>query len=251
MSLLRKISNEIDKTVFQFFEHLSEMDSERYNPEEMVSKWKDFMKNNKSSAHGSKLTKDGRPRKVSAYINFCKEKRDELRSNGLSFGEVSKELGRQWRELSKEEKNRYLSNDEEVTTKSSPPRLLKKKKSSSPVKKTKTSKKKTVSSAKTTPEEEEPTSVVSTPEKKAVKPKKTDDDDSSVDGSESVSPIDFNKLLMPQLKKLCKEKGMDIKKKNRAELIEMLTKTGANDEEDDEEDYSNLLDEEEEETMLG
>lgn len=248
---MRKISNEIDKTVFQFFEHLSEMDSEKYNPEDMAVKWKEWMKNNKSSANSSKLTKDGRPRKVSAYVNFCKQKREELRKQGLTFGEISKELGRQWKSLSKDEKDTYLSSssNEELSTspdivKSPPP---------ADKKKTKRTKKKK-ESPKATPEDN---SAPTTPEKATTfyKNKKDEEDESSsVNGSEtspspSVSPVDFNKLLMPEIKKMCKEKGLDIKKKSRAELIEMLKKTDTNDDED--EDYSHLLDEEEEETLLG
>ena len=46
-------------------------------------------------------------RPPSAYFHFCAEKRPEVSSRFKSLGEVSKELGRLWKELSSDERASY------------------------------------------------------------------------------------------------------------------------------------------------
>lgn len=46
-------------------------------------------------------------RSKSAYLYFCQEKRPEIAKTFKSLGEVSKELGRLWKEISAEERKVY------------------------------------------------------------------------------------------------------------------------------------------------
>lgn len=50
-------------------------------------------------------------RPLSAYMLFCKEKREEVKRNDPSLGtkEVVKELGRMWKSLDSAEKTRYTT----------------------------------------------------------------------------------------------------------------------------------------------
>ena len=43
----------------------------------------------------------------SAYIIYSKEHREALKAKGLSFGEIGKALGAEWKALSAEEKAKY------------------------------------------------------------------------------------------------------------------------------------------------
>jgi len=48
-------------------------------------------------------------KKLSGYMAYAKERRPELLKEqpGLSFGEVGKALGAEWRGMSDDEKNKY------------------------------------------------------------------------------------------------------------------------------------------------
>ncbi len=57
-------------------------------------------------------------RPLSAYLYFCKEKRDKIKTKHPEWklGEISKELGQAWKNLSEKEKNKYMDlhvNDKE------------------------------------------------------------------------------------------------------------------------------------------
>ena len=53
---------------------------------------------------------------ASPYIQFCKDMRPKIKSEhpDMAFGDIAKELGRRWKSLSAEEKQRYSSQDAPV-----------------------------------------------------------------------------------------------------------------------------------------
>jgi hypothetical protein len=62
-----------------------------------------------SKKSNGKKSKSDAPKKISAYQVFCTEKRDSIirKNPGVSFGEISKLLGAEWKSLSEEEKKIY------------------------------------------------------------------------------------------------------------------------------------------------
>jgi hypothetical protein len=86
-------------------------DDEEEKPKKSKSKKED---DEEEKPKKSKTKKDDdeeeKPKKrASAYINFCSQKRDEIKSENpdLSFGELSKKLGEIWKSMSEEDKNEY------------------------------------------------------------------------------------------------------------------------------------------------
>lgn len=235
--LARKISNEVDKTVQSFFEHLADTNPDQFQVDELMTQWKSFTKTKPkkttTGAPSRTTTKKDKKKKPSNYILFCKATRPTLKEKGLTFGEISKELGRLWKLMSAEERAKYTADSPEKTLSSESDETVE----SPPV----------------------VTSPASLPVASPVITKTTDNIVSPVintmnktvaddDKSNDISPIDFDKVLLPELKRMCKDRGLDIKKKKRSELIEMLKKTTGDDDDDDEEedDYGKLLDSEEE-----
>lgn len=55
------------------------------------------------------LQRGGGKKKLTGYMMFAKEMRPKIleENSGLTFGEVGKELGKRWRELSDEDKANY------------------------------------------------------------------------------------------------------------------------------------------------
>lgn len=64
---------------------------------------------------GKKVKKEKKPRATSAYIFFTKEVRNTIKEENpeMEFGEVSAELGRQWKALPDEDKAKFLKMAEE------------------------------------------------------------------------------------------------------------------------------------------
>lgn len=81
----------------------------------MLSSWNDFLKssesNHSSDIHTSSSAQPVASKTVPAYVQFCNVHRKQLKDRHptMSFGELSKELGRMWRELSEEERQPYTS----------------------------------------------------------------------------------------------------------------------------------------------
>lgn len=73
------------------------------------------LRSKKASSGGSSSAK-----KPSAYLTFCKTMRPRLKANGLSFGEIAKELGRMWKEMSQEEKDTYKTTTPDKPTQETP-----------------------------------------------------------------------------------------------------------------------------------
>jgi HMG-box domain len=244
--LARKISNEVDKTIQSFFEHLADTNPDQYQVEELMTQWKAFSQTKPKKNTRSKKNDDGdasspdsnkkKKKKPSNYILFCKKTRPMLKDKGLTFGEISKELGRLWKLMSMDERAKYAEEEEES------PILL----SSSEETEAVTGTPPSTTITKTSGLEETSPVVETVKETSPVvetTPVVEKEDD------EKISPIDFDKMLLPELKRMCKDRGLDIKKKKRAEIIDMLKNTAAPTVSDDEEeDYSTLL-EDEEETM--
>lgn len=85
-----------------FIEKISEKFS--IPKEELSEIWKNVSKIKTTTNKRKKKTKT-----ISAYVNFCKEKRSILRATTpyMTFAEISKELARMWSELDEEAKMSY------------------------------------------------------------------------------------------------------------------------------------------------
>jgi hypothetical protein len=93
-SLVKDIEKQIIKKIDLFTTQVSEKFND-VSKEELMIIWNEVT--------GVKA------KKVSNFQKFCKEKRPELKEENadLKFGEMNRELGKLWKALSDEEKNKY------------------------------------------------------------------------------------------------------------------------------------------------
>jgi len=107
MSLFRHIQKQVDGTVHIFCERLVEMykhavDDDAMGVEEMMRLWKEVSTRKRKISLKTK-------RKKSAYVVFSQHLRRVLKEEhpAMSFGDMSKEIGRRWKELSPSEKEAF------------------------------------------------------------------------------------------------------------------------------------------------
>jgi hypothetical protein len=109
-SLIEAIQNTIDTFISSF---ISDISSE-YNLDsnELLEIWNKISKTNGQSPQINISSSLKKPKQVSAYVNFCNHHRIQLKEKNanLSFGEISKELGKMWSKLSVDEQQTYKSN---------------------------------------------------------------------------------------------------------------------------------------------
>lgn len=224
MALYTKMQKLMDATVEQFCRRLVETHADAgLDIEEMMGLWKETAKAPKK--------KDGKPKKRTAYMNFAQAMRGQIKEEqpDIKFGEISTEVSRRWKLLTVEEKATYASASVEspalsVTAALSPVAVA------SPVKKfTSPSPKKAVATASTALGKGK-SSPAPSPKKAAV----------------------VKKLTVPELKKLCKDKGLGIKGlKTRQEFEELLETVDSEDEGSDSGgEYTGTLVEEDDEGVL-
>lgn len=114
MTLVRRIEKQINQSVSNF---CIEVANKYQIPEkELQVLWKVY------STKSSKITNENDGRKKSAYMNFCRQKRIEIKQNQphLSFGDVTKEIAKIWQSLSIEEKESFRLSSEEPLKESHP-----------------------------------------------------------------------------------------------------------------------------------
>ena len=196
MSLSAKLQKLMDSTVAEFCRRLADQ-HEGLDVEALMQTWKDTAKKPKVSK---------KPRKVTAYMNFSQTVRAEMKAENpeMTFGEISQETSRRWKAMTDEEKAHYtpsppLATEVEDDGNTSPP-CSPASTNDEQVKTTK--KKKGVKKAK-----------------KATSPKAT----SPKVGSPKVeSP---KKATVAELKKQCKDKGLNVKGLKKREEFEALLET--------------------------
>lgn len=97
MAFYQRIKKNIDSSILTFLSQLSE----KYDISEdaLKEEWKEFSSNKKKNTN----------KKMSAYQNFCKERRPELKKEhpDISFGQLSKMLGAEWRDMEASKKKEY------------------------------------------------------------------------------------------------------------------------------------------------
>jgi hypothetical protein len=253
MALYNKMQKLVDATVEEFCRRVAEK-YDHLDVEEMMTLWKETAKAPKK--------KSDKPKKKTAYMNFSQTVRAEMKTANpeVTFGEISKEVSRRWKELSAEQKLSWTPSVEMETTesgeetgasptaspivpeaKASPEeettskKTKSKTKALSPAKTTSTkTKSKALLETKTTPKKPwSPPAVSPSPVKLATPLKKT----------KVSSPA---KMKLAELKKLCKDKGLSIKGlKTREELEELLESIDESDKEENgsesEDDYAGTL----------
>lgn len=106
--LSKAIENVVNDYVAAFIGALAEKFTDR-SQEEMVEIWMEVQKGKKPSAAPS-LKKQG-PKRTTPYLNFQKTHRPALKEKGLAFGDIAKELGRMWRNLTDEEKEGFRTEE--------------------------------------------------------------------------------------------------------------------------------------------
>jgi len=226
MTLYRTIENQIQKSVAEFCHLLAEKHS--LSEEELLDTWKTVAgapaTNKKTNKKGDK-----KPRKSSAWQNFAKATRPLVKAEmpDLSFGETSSEIGRRWRSLSENEKAQYASKaatPKPVATEINSP-------------------------ATTTPSIKNTPVVVASPVKSPspLKTKSKKKQAKKVEADEEASP--YEKMLVKELKALCKEKGLTIKGlTKKVELLEALRiadeANHSSDDDDDDDDNGSVASDE-------
>jgi hypothetical protein len=255
MALYNKMQKLVDATVEEFCRRVAEK-YDHLDVEEMMVLWKETAKAPKR--------KSDKPKKKTAYMNFSQTVRAEMKAANpeVTFGEISKEVSRRWKELSAEQKLSWTPSvdhtessesgeEETLPHPTASPIVLEAKASleeeATPTKKTK-SKTKALSPAKTTTKNKSKAlSETKTTPKKPWSPPA-----SSPSPVKAMTPVKKTKASSPakmklvELKKLCKEKGLSIKGlKTREELEELLESIDESDKEDNgsesEDDYSGTL----------
>jgi len=247
MALYNKMQKLVDATVEEFCRRVAEK-YDTMDVEEMMALWKETAKAPKR--------KSDKPKKKTAYMNFSQTVRAEMKTANaeVTFGEISKEVSRRWKELSPEEKLSWTPSVE-VDASSAPssptaaPEALPEE----------TTPKKTKSKAVSPGKKTTTTTITTTKKSKAVSPTKAGTPKKpwsppavSPSPVKAMTPVKKTKASSPtkmklaELKKLCKEKGLSIKGlKTREELEELLESIDESDKEDNgsesEDDYSGTL----------
>jgi hypothetical protein len=204
MSLAAKLQKLMDSTVAEFCRRLAEQ-HEGLDVEALMQTWKDTAKKPKALK---------KPRKVTGYMIFSQKVRADIKAENpeMTFGEISQETSRRWKALSDEDKAKYapstpLATEVEDDNTSSP--------SSSPActndDKT-TKKKKGVKKAKKVASPKVGSPKVGSP--KVASPK--------VESPKVGSP---KKATVAELKKQCKDKGLNVKGLKKREEFEALLET--------------------------
>ena len=236
MSLYSRIEKQIEESVKIFCRSLVEK-FDHLNEEELMAMWKTCSKAKKQTN-----------RKKSAYQNFYKVTYAQLKSKSpdMSFGDIAKEISKQWKSMSKAEKDTYKSSGSPQPSNKSPSAVLESPPppKSSPV-------------LESPPPKSSPVLESPPPAPKKNKKNKKKIEESEVED-------EYTTLKIPELKKLCKERGVSIKgMTKRGEFLEILRRLDDESKKkkssplfDDDEDnsetgstFSALL-EEEEETLL-
>lgn len=113
--LIKNIEEMINNHIGQYILLISK----EYNikNEELLKLWDNFDKNrsydikplSSSVVITTPLTIEQPKKSVSIYVNFCNQHRSKLKSDNpnMSFGDISKELGKMWRNLNPNEKKKY------------------------------------------------------------------------------------------------------------------------------------------------
>ena len=164
----------------------------------------------------------GKPKRKSAYQNFTQAVSAKIKEEhpDMTFGQRSTETSRRWKLLTKEEQAEYATAAAAPATPTKPSPVVKK-----------------------TPQ---------APLKK--KPSPVVRNSSPVVVVKKAGKEDYSKMKVPELKKVCKEKGLSVKGlKKKEEFLEALESAGY-DTEEEEEDSSdsesiNGLEEEEEDVL--
>ena len=109
---LGEMWKEVDGDLKSEYQEKAKQDKERYERELEEYVPKDGYKNPKDKKKGK--AKSNSPKRArSAYIFFCKEKRDEVAKTGLKNTEILKKLGEMWKELDDKKKKKYNKMAEE------------------------------------------------------------------------------------------------------------------------------------------
>lgn len=114
MSLADTIKSDIDDFISRFIDEITmETDISKNRLNEL---WLNISNNKNITNKQNPIIK--KKKTVSAYVNFCNKQRPLLKEKypKLSFGDISKQLGKLWSELSPEEQNKYktISVKEEI-----------------------------------------------------------------------------------------------------------------------------------------
>lgn len=219
MSLYRKIEKQIEKFAAEFCGQIAT----KYNlsEAELIDLWREVA--------GAKNKSLKKPRKNSGFQAFSREARPSIKAENpdLAFGDISREIGRRWRALSEAEKAAYEPSADKISGASSPPSSGSKSPvspddaamaassappSPSPAKK-KNKKKNKKASTPVAPNSPVVATVPTT---------------ASPVAAEGGNECPYDKMSLKDLKRLCKEKGLEIRgatKKNL--LIEVLRRADA------------------------
>jgi hypothetical protein len=223
MSLYSRIEKQIEESVKTFCRSLVEK-FDHLNEEELLAMWKTCSKSKKQTN-----------RKKSAYQNFYKVTYAQLKSESpnMSFGDIAKEISKQWKSMSQVEKDKFKSSaspppKSSPVLESPPPK-------SSPVLESPPPTPKKNKNKKNKETEVEDESPPPTPKKNKNKKSK-----------ENEVEDEYTNMKIPELKKLCKERGVSIKgMTKRNEFLEILRRL---DEESKKKKSSPLYDDDNDET---
>ena len=135
--LAASFAADLQVTLTEFAYHLAkEWEVDASKVEEAIASYAPTEKQVRKPA--SKTTKGKRTK--SAYMFFCDTRRPELKEEGYNFGEISKAVGSEWKELSEEDRKEYV--EMAAKAKEENGEEKQEKKNSSPVKVKKTEEKK-------------------------------------------------------------------------------------------------------------
>jgi len=119
-SLMDVLKTDIELYISKFIDEIAI--ETNINKNKLHEIWMNVFNNNKIIQKSTATV--NKKKTVSAYVNFCNQQRPSLKEKypNLSFGDISKQLGKLWSELSPDEQNKYkILLDDDKTNIPSPP----------------------------------------------------------------------------------------------------------------------------------
>lgn len=108
-TLIQSISDVINS----FIEPWISLMAQKYNipKNELMTSWYMY---NKSDMVSNDAKSPTSRKSIPAYVNFCNKQRPLLKEQfpTMSFGDISKELGKRWKELSDDDKNSHITKND-------------------------------------------------------------------------------------------------------------------------------------------
>ena len=106
--VVNEFASELKETLHEFAIHLaSEWKIDESRLEEAIASFKPKIRTKKTKKIKKKKDPNAPKKAQNAYLLFCNDAKPKLKEQGLEFGELNSTLGKNWKNISEEEKDKY------------------------------------------------------------------------------------------------------------------------------------------------